>query len=255
MHDQHSTLPILLVSLLVFGILEISFPFFTYKQSWTSRITTNLALAVLNSTLTKLPMLWALGWIYKQDMWPGLFHYIPSPWVGGVLSFFILDIYRYGWHCMMHFWPIGWCFHRLHHAELAMNVSTAYRFHLIEVMASYVPMLFLVWLLGISPLVLFIYEALFIAVEVFQHSNWAIPRKVDRLLTYVIITPNLHRVHHSQIVKETDSNFGSLLTIWDRIFGTFRYHRDALKINIGLEEYPQPLNLWDSLAIPFRSPK
>jgi sterol desaturase/sphingolipid hydroxylase (fatty acid hydroxylase superfamily) len=258
MHDQHSTLPILLVSLLVFGILETLFPFFTYKQRWTSRISTNLSLALLNSAVSKLPMLWILGWIWspeQQKIWPGLFHYIPSPWVAGVLSFLMLDIYRYGWHCMMHFWPIGWRFHRLHHSDLAMNTSTAYRFHLLEVLASYVPMVISVWLFGIQPIYVFIYEVLFVIIQVFQHSNWALPRNVDRRLAYVIITPNLHRVHHSQIVKETDSNFGSLLTIWDRIFGTFRYHRDARKIDIGLVEYPRPLNVLDSLAIPFRSPK
>lgn len=249
---MHSTLPYILVSLFFFGILENLYPFFAYKQSLTSRLSTNFALAILNSVLTKLPIGLLLSWVWQQKMWPGLLHYIPSPWLVAVLSFLILDISRYGWHCLMHFWPIGWRFHRLHHSDLAMNISTAYRFHLLEVMASYVPLVLLVWLFGISPINLFIYEALFIAVVVFQHSNLAIPSNVDRVLIYWIVTPNLHRVHHSQIVKETDSNFGSLLTIWDRIFGTFRYYRDTSKINIGLEEYPKPLNVLDALILPFR---
>ncbi|MEW6499317.1 MAG: sterol desaturase family protein [Cyanobacteriota bacterium] len=252
---MHSTLPILLSSLFLFGILETLYPFFTYEQNWTSRIRANFAIAIFNSLVTKIPTLWLLGWVWspqQQQLWPGLFYYIPSPAITGILSFLVIDIYRYGWHCLMHFWPIGWRFHRVHHTELAMNISTAYRFSVIEVMASYVPMVLFIWLLGIKPEIVFIYEIAFIAVEVFQHSNWALSPKIDRFLSYVIVTPNLHRVHHSQIVQETDSNFSSLLTIWDRVFGTYRYCRDTRKINIGLEEYPRPLNVFEMLILPFR---
>lgn len=252
---MHSTLPIILGSLLLFGILEVLYPFYTYKQGWADRIGPNLAIAVLNTLITKLPTIWLAAWVSspaQQKIWPGLFHYIPSPVVVGVLSFLILDSYRYGWHCLMHFWPIGWRFHRVHHSELAMNISTAYRFNAIEVMASYIPLVFLFWLFGIKPEYVFIYEVLFVVVEVFQHSNWAISPKIDRALTVLIVTPNYHRVHHSQIVKETDSNFGSLLTIWDRLFGTYRYCSDTKKIDIGLIEYPKPLSIMDMLTLPFK---
>lgn len=252
---MHSTLPILLGSLLIFGILEVLYPFYTYKQNWTSRMGANLAVAILNSVVTKLPMIWLAAWVSspeQQKIWPGVLHYIPFPGVALVLSLLVLDSYRYGWHCLMHFWPIGWRFHRVHHSELAMNISTAYRFNVLEVMASYLPLVFLIWLFGIKPEQVFIYEAAFVVVEVFQHSNWAISPKIDRFLTHLIVTPNYHRVHHSQIVKETDSNFGSLLTIWDQLFGTYRYCSDTRKIDIGLEEYPKPLSVIDMLILPFR---
>jgi sterol desaturase/sphingolipid hydroxylase (fatty acid hydroxylase superfamily) len=252
---MHSTLPVLLVCLVIFGILEVLYPFYTYKQNWADRVMPNLAIALFNSLLTKVPVLFLLGWVWspqQQKIWPGLFSYLPSPLLAGVLSILMLDLFRYGWHCMAHFWPIGWRFHRVHHSDLTMNITTAYRFNGIEVMASYIPMTLMIWLFGIKPEYVFIYEVAFVAIQVFQHSNWAISPKIDRLLTYLIVTPNYHRVHHSQIVKETDSNFGSLLTIWDRVFGTYRYCSDAKKIDIGLIEYPKPLTILDMLTLPFR---
>jgi sterol desaturase/sphingolipid hydroxylase (fatty acid hydroxylase superfamily) len=249
---MHSTLPIILGSLLLFGILEVLFPFYTYKQSWASRLGPNLAIAIFNSVVTKIPFGLLLGWIWQQKMWPGLFHYIPFPGVVALLSILVLDSYRYAWHCLAHFWPIGWRFHRVHHSDLAMNITTAYRFQVIEVMASYVPMTLLIGLFGIRPEYVFIYEAMFVADQLFQHSNWALSPKIDRILTYLIVTPNYHRIHHSQIVKETDSNFGSLLTIWDRLFGTYRYCSDTKKIDIGLIEYPEPLSIKDMFTLPFK---
>lgn len=240
-------------SLVLFGILEYKFPFYTYKLSWSNRVATNFSLAILNSLL-KLLLLTSLSkWVYDHNT--GLFNSIPSPWLVGLLSILVLDSYRYGWHVMMHKLPIGWRFHRVHHTDRAMNISTAYRFHFIEAFLSYFPMFFLIWLFGINLIYVIIYESLFVIDEVFQHSNWALPLKVDRILSYLIITPNCHRVHHSQVVKETDSNYGSLLTIWDRLFGTFRYSRAPKTIKIGLREEPRHLNILDSLALPFVFPR
>jgi sterol desaturase/sphingolipid hydroxylase (fatty acid hydroxylase superfamily) len=242
---------VLVGSLTCFGILEYLYPFFTYKLNWRSRISTNFALGLLNSAFSKLIVVSVLAWVWQQKTWAGLFQFIPSPWVVGVLSFLVLDIYRYGWHVLMHKWSVGWRFHRVHHCERAMNISTAYRFHLIEVIASYFPLVFLVWLFGIDTNSLLVYEVSFVAVEVFQHSNWALPLKADKLISCLLITPNLHRVHHSQIVKETDSNYGSLLSVWDKLFGTFRYCYRPKTIKIGLIEERKHLNLKELLVLPF----
>jgi sterol desaturase/sphingolipid hydroxylase (fatty acid hydroxylase superfamily) len=248
---RHLDIPIIFISLLIFGILEIFFPFFTLKQSWTSRISTNFALGIINAGITRIALAGLYTWAFTTNDKPALFQFF-SPVSAGVLSFLLLDIYRYGWHVLMHMWPIGWRFHRVHHCELSMNISTAYRFHVVEVLASNVPILFLVWLFGIDLIPFLIYGSLFAAVEAFQHSNWALSPKIDKVLSYFIVTPNYHRVHHSQIVKETDTNYGSLLTIWDRVFGTFCYIRDTKTINIGLIEAPRPLNIVDLFALPFR---
>jgi len=247
------SLLILASSLVLFGILEYKFPFYTYKLSWSSRVATNFSLALLNALLKSLLLVSLSQWIYQHNT--GLFNRIPSPWVVGLLSILVLDSYRYGWHVLMHKLPIGWRFHRVHHTDRAMNISTAYRFHFVESFISYFPMFFLIWLFGLNPIYVFLYESLFVIDEVFQHSNWALPLKVDRILSYLVVTPNCHRVHHSQVVKETDSNYGSLLTIWDRLFGTFRYSRSPKTIKIGLREEPRHLNILDSLALPFVFPR
>jgi sterol desaturase/sphingolipid hydroxylase (fatty acid hydroxylase superfamily) len=248
---MNSAFPLMLGCLVLFGILENLFPFFAFKQSWISRISTNFALGILNAAITALVFAALLKWVLPQTHWSGLFHGLQPVWLIGVVSFLLLDIYRYGWHVLMHMWPLGWRFHRVHHTELTMNISTAYRFHFVEVLFSNFPRVFLIWLFGINPVCVFIYEAAFAAVEVFQHSNWAIPLKVDRVLTYLIVTPNFHRVHHSQIVKETNSNYSSLLTIWDRLFGTYRYIRNPRTLKIGLVEEPRPLDIRKLLTLPF----
>lgn len=245
------TLPIILCSLALFGLLEIFFPFYKYKQNYVNRIFANFAIGILNAGINALVVTLLFQWVAQHKTWPGLFHFIPFPGAVALLSILLLDVYRYSWHVLMHLWPPGWRFHRVHHTERSMNISTAYRFHAIEVVASYIPMLFLIWLFGIDPKIVFIYDALFVVVEVFQHSNLALPLKLDRLLSYLIITPNVHRMHHSQIVKETNSNYGSLLTIWDRLFGTYRYSRAPKTIKIGLIEEPRPLSLLELLALPF----
>ncbi|MBW4548497.1 MAG: sterol desaturase family protein [Symplocastrum torsivum CPER-KK1] len=248
---MNSAFPTILGCLVLFSVLENLFPFFTFKQSWTSRISTNFAIGLLNAAITYLVFAALSKWVFPPIHWSGLFHGIQPHWLVGIISFLLLDIYRYGWHVLMHMSSLGWRFHRVHHTERTMNISTAYRFHFLEVICSNFPRVFLIWLFGINPVCVFIYDVAFAAIQVFQHSNWAVPLNVDKVLTYFIITPNFHRVHHSQIVKETNSNYGSVLSVWDRLFGTFRYIRHPQTIKIGLSEEPRQLNLLDLLTLPF----
>jgi sterol desaturase/sphingolipid hydroxylase (fatty acid hydroxylase superfamily) len=151
----------------------------------------------------------------------------------------------------MHTWPLAWRFHAVHHTEQSMNVSTAYRFHAIEVVASYLPKILLILLLGIPIPALLIYELAFIFVIVFHHSNWALNYQCDRLLSYFIVTPNYHRIHHSHIVQETNSNYASLLTVWDRIFQSYQHRKDPENIKLGLSETAQEVNLINLLRLTF----
>jgi sterol desaturase/sphingolipid hydroxylase (fatty acid hydroxylase superfamily) len=242
---------IILSGLFLFGTFEQLFPFFTYKQKWTSRVTANFTVGILNSVLTNLLLASALGWVWHQKLWLGLFHPIQPTWVAGVLSVLILDFYRYRWHVLMHQLPLAWKFHRVHHSDRTLNISTAYRLHPFEVMLSYIPLVFLIWLFGMNPVYVGIYEIVFSLSLIFHHSNYALPAKLDRFLSYFMITPNLHRVHHSQIVEETDSNFGSLLSIWDRLCRTLCYHRNPHSIKLGLIEERRQLNIVDLLTLPF----
>ncbi len=245
-------IPIIFGSLVLFGILEVTFPFFRYKQNWTSRITANFVLGATNAIFVRLVLAALYIWAFTAPTRPALFHQFFNPAAVGVLSFLLLDVAAYGWHIMMHKTPIAWRFHRVHHCDLSMNISTAYRFHVFEVLTSNLFIVSLIWLFGIDLLPMLFYKVTFAFTEAFQHSNWALSPQVDKLIRFFIVTPNHHRVHHSQIVKETDTNYGSLLTIWDRLFGTFCYVRDTKKIDLGLEEAPKPLSLPELWLLPFR---
>jgi sterol desaturase/sphingolipid hydroxylase (fatty acid hydroxylase superfamily) len=242
----------ILGSLFIFGFLENLFPFFHYKLGFFNRISTNFSLGLLNAIATSLTTTLLLTWVWTQTAGIGLLKVsIQQPLAVGILSFLLLDLYMYAWHRLMHTLSIAWRFHRVHHTERNMNISTAYRFHAVEVLCSQLPKIFLIGLLGITPQILFVYELIFTVSLVFHHSNWALPLNVDRFLTNFIVTPNYHRIHHSQIVKETNSNYASLLSIWDKLFHSFRDHSYPQAIKIGLQEVPKDLNLATLLKLPF----
>lgn len=244
-------LAIIFGSILIFGVLENLFPFFTYKQGLINRMATNFGLGLLNAIAASLTTVWLSKWLQQHSTWQGLFHDIQPIWLVGILSILILDLYMYFWHRLMHTWPLAWRFHSIHHTDRSMNVSTAYRFHAVEVIASYFPKILLIWFLGIAIKPLLIYELAFIFVIVFHHSNWALGYGCDRILSYFIVTPNYHRIHHSQIVEETNSNYASLLTVWDKIFHSFRQRNDPENIKLGLTQAAKELNLISLLRISF----
>ncbi len=156
----------------------------------------------------------------------------------------------YTWHRLMHSVSWGWRFHQVHHTDASMNISTAYRFHLVEVFLSGIPKLFLIWVFGISPSHLLIYEILYAIELVFHHSNFALPLKIDKCLSDFIVTPNYHRAHHSQSWQETQSNYASFLTIWDKLFKLHYYPQYPDKIKLGLEKSNNNLNIMELILMP-----
>jgi sterol desaturase/sphingolipid hydroxylase (fatty acid hydroxylase superfamily) len=218
-------------------ILENQVPFFRFQNSLGSRVAANFGLGAINSILASL---WTIGiaqFIMLPQIDRGLVTAISNPVIAGILSLLILDLYMYFWHRSMHQLPLAWRFHQLHHTDRSMNVSTAYRFHPIEIISSSIPKLLLIWLLGISSDFVLIYELVFTVVVALHHSNLAIPGLIDRVLALVIVTPNLHRIHHSQVVTETNANYGSVLSWWDRIFRTNNDRPDVINIQLGLSDH------------------
>jgi sterol desaturase/sphingolipid hydroxylase (fatty acid hydroxylase superfamily) len=241
----------LLVSIFLFGILENIFPFFAFKQKFHARTYTNVILGLINLFISSLTTTFLLNWVWQQKIWQGFFQYITLPWLSATLSFLLLDGYMYFWHKMMHSSPITWRVHRVHHTDTSMNTSTFYRFHPLEAILSNLPKLFLVWLFGINLKNLLFYETCFVIELIFQHSNWSLPLKIDKYLSYLIITPNSHRAHHSQSGKGIHSNYGSVLTLWDRIFKTYYYPQNPKEIKLGLPKINPELNIFDLLKLPF----
>jgi sterol desaturase/sphingolipid hydroxylase (fatty acid hydroxylase superfamily) len=244
-------LVIVVTTILSLLILENKFPFFRFHNSLKSRITNNFGLGVINSIVSSLFTIAVAHYISLDRSHVGIVGMISIPIIAGTVSFLVLDLYMYFWHRLMHRLPIAWRFHRIHHTDRSMNVSTAYRFHPIEIISSSVPKLVLIWWLGISSNFVLIYELVFTVVVALHHSNLRIPGSIDRLLAHVILTPNYHRIHHSQIVSETNSNYGSVLIWWDRIFGTHHSRLDVDHIQLGVGDETRELNIWQSLTQPF----
>ena len=228
-------------------ILEHRFPFFKFPNSLRARITNNFELGAVNSLLSSLFAIAVSSSNLLNSGHSGLFTGIPNLAIAGVLAFLVLDFYMYLWHRSMHVIPLAWRFHRLHHTDRSMNVSTAYRFHPIEIISSSIPKLALIWWLAIPSSFVLIYELVFTVVIALHHSNLRLPASIDRLLSSVILTPNYHRIHHSQIVSETNSNYASVLIWWDRLFGTHKSRLDLGDIQLGIADESRELNIWQSL--------
>lgn len=187
----------------------------------------------------------------------GLFNLIALPaWIGVVASVVILDLAIYLQHVLFHAVPALWRLHRMHHADLEFDVSTGLRFHPIEILLSMIIKFAVVIALGAPALSVVIFEVLLNATSMFNHSNVRIPLGIDRVLRWLVVTPDMHRVHHSILPRETNSNFGFNLPWWDRLFGTYRPQpatgHDAMTIGIEQFRDPRELGLDRMLLQPFR---
>jgi sterol desaturase/sphingolipid hydroxylase (fatty acid hydroxylase superfamily) len=187
----------------------------------------------------------------------GLFNLVAlPPWVGVVASVAILDLAIYLQHVLFHAVPALWRLHRMHHADLEFDVSTGLRFHPIEILLSMLIKFAVVAALGAPALSVLIFEVLLNATSMFNHANVRIPLGIDRILRWLVVTPDMHRVHHSILARETNSNFGFNLPWWDRLFGTYRAQPAAghEAMTIGIEQFrdPRELGLDRMLVQPFR---
>lgn len=223
------------------------------------RWSNNLALVVIDTAILRLafPLLAVALALWTQDVGWGLFNLLDAPlWLALPLSVLLLDLVIYGQHVMFHKVPLLWRFHRLHHADLEFDVTTGLRFHPGEIVLSMVIKLAVVALLGAPALAVLVFEVLLNATSMFNHSNVRLPLGLDRVLRLFVVTPDMHRVHHSVLRHETDSNYGFNLPWWDRLFGTYRAQPEAGHdaMTIGIEQFRQPRDLWlDRMLIqPFR---
>lgn len=174
-----------------------------------------------------------------------------------IAAFLALDAFTYWWHRANHRIPLLWRFHRMHHSDPSMDVSTATRFHLGEIAISSTMRLPLIALVGISIQGILLYDFLLLLATQFHHANVGLPSKLDQAMRYAIVSPNMHKVHHSSERVETDSNYSSVLSVWDRLFRTYRERDDYRGIHYGLagfkEERTQTVT--GLLLTPFENPR
>ncbi len=222
----------------------------------------NLGLMLIGTLLVRLlfPVV-ATGFaILAQAKGWGLFNTIATPdWLAFVISFLILDCAIYLQHVMFHAVPVFWRVHRVHHADLDFDITTGIRFHPVEILLSMVIKLGVVAILGPPVLAVLVFEVVLNATAVFNHSNARLPIGVDRWLRWWLVTPDMHRVHHSAVPEETHSNFGFNLPWWDRLFRTYRAqpqagHRD-MTIGLPIFRSPRELRLDRLLLQPLTRPE
>ena len=213
------------------------------------RWTNNLALVVVDTVVLRLsfPILAVgLALIVAERGW-GLFNAFDVPlWLAVLLSILLLDLAIYLQHILFHAVPALWRLHRMHHADLEFDVTTGLRFHPVEILLSMAIKLVVVAALGAPALAVLIFEVLLNATAMFNHANIRLPAGVDRALRLVMVTPDMHRVHHSVIPSETNSNFGFNLPWWDRLLGTYRAQpRGGHEgMTIGIEQFRTLRDLW-----------
>lgn len=203
----------------------------------------NVMLGAFNALFTGLGFaaVWLMTarWADAHDF--GLLNWLGLPYWGRLAGAFLLfDAWMYWWHRLNHRVPFFWRFHRTHHSDPRMDVTTASRFHIGEIALSSVLRIPVIALLGLQLWEVALYELAMFAVVQLHHANIALPASIDRALRAVIVTPFMHKVHHSRWQTETDSNYSSLFSFWDRLFGSFRLRDDPRTLLFGLEEFSRP---------------
>ena len=247
----------------IFAIIaawELAAPRRTLRESKALRWTNNLALTVLNGILVRavLPLAAVGVAAFAAERGMGLFNliHVPQP-LTILLSVLALDYAIYLQHLMFHAVPLFWRLHRVHHADLDFDVTTGARFHPIEIGLSMLIKFAVILALGPPAVAVLVFEVVLNASSLFNHGNVRIPAAIERVLRWVVVTPDMHRVHHSIDQRETNSNFGFNLSWWDRLFGTYRAAPQAghETMTIGIAQFrsPRELRLDRMLLQPFRT--
>jgi sterol desaturase/sphingolipid hydroxylase (fatty acid hydroxylase superfamily) len=222
----------------------------------------NIGIVLVDALLVRLliPTAAVGASLYAAGLGLGLFHWLNLRLsLAALLGFLVLDLVIYAQHVVFHHLPWLWRLHRMHHADLDIDVSTGLRFHPFEILISLLIKIATVLALGIPPVAVILFEIVLNATSQFNHSNVRMPRWLDRVLRLAVVTPDMHRVHHSIVRAETDSNFGFNLPWWDRLFRTYRPQPQAghagMTIGLPIFRDRNELRLDRLLTQPFRREK
>ncbi len=256
--------------LVIMAALELWIPKRTLAAPKAQRWVTNFAIVGIDSLAVRLlarlpeligavaaPLAAVGAAIVAESYGWGVLHWLGVPfWLALILSLVILDFAIWLQHLLSHKIPLFWRLHQVHHADPDIDVSTAIRFHPVEIVLSMIYKIVWVVALGAPALAVVAFEVILNACAMFNHANIDLPKPIDRALRTVLVTPDMHRVHHSTLRREHDSNYGFNLSIWDRWFGTYTDQPEGghLGMRIGLAEHgpKDPVRLTWALLVPFR---
>jgi len=244
--------------LVLMAVAEAVFPRRQRRRGTAVRWANNFGLVLLNTLVMRvlLPM-GAVGVaVFAEERGFGLLNQLSiSPWITVPAAVVLLDLVIYLQHVLFHAFPMLWRLHMVHHADLDFDVSTGLRFHTLEILLSMGIKMGAIVLLGAPALAVLLFEVLLNATSMFNHANLRLPPRLDRVLRLLLVTPDMHRVHHSAIARETNSNFGFNLPWWDFLFGTYRAQpvKGHESMTIGLSQFRERRvqHLDWMLALPF----
>ncbi len=247
---------IFLSLLISFGCLEFLVPWRKRVVSRKARWFQNLSLTVINTfvakfTLGAIPLALAVM-CAQNDM--GLLQLTELPvWLMVTLTYVLLDLLIYFQHMVFHHVPMFWNLHKVHHSDVDLDVTSGFRFHPVEIFMSLAVKSLAVVALGAHPAGVLVFEVLLNAGSLFNHSNFRVPEVIEKYLRLVLVTPKVHLVHHSTLEAETNSNFGFTISVWDRLFGTYKERSSFENFEIGLDDYRNnsELSISRLITIPF----
>lgn len=252
-----SRLLIFLSLFVAFSGLEILFPAYKFGKHRRERWPTNIGLTLLNSLLTRalvfVATIQVASWAKEEGF--GLFFFLfeEDSIIANIISIALLDFIIYWQHRFFHKLDFFWKFHKVHHSDEGFDVTTGFRFHPIEIVFSLMIKAFAVIVFGIDPLSVLIFEIILSSMALFNHGNYSLGLKVDHFARLLIVTPDMHRIHHSNLNEETNANFGFNLSLWDRIFGSYKKQSNygVKSIVIGIANQPVISHLGHALKLPF----
>jgi sterol desaturase/sphingolipid hydroxylase (fatty acid hydroxylase superfamily) len=245
--------------ILSFLAVELLAPYRKSSVSKARRWINNMTLTVFNTLILQLVLAGAAittaAYVTAHQL--GVLNLVPLPAWGKLLATVVfMDFMLYVWHLLNHEVPFLWRFHRVHHSDLNMDVSTATRFHVGELAISAVIKISLVFFLGASIIGVLIFESATVLCAQFHHSSLKVPGWFERIFWILFVPPSMHRIHHSVIIKERNTNYGTILSTWDRWLGTLLTNVDQSQISIGIGAYQKPdkLDFHHLLAMPLTRP-
>ncbi len=258
-HEPTIRLSFFFGSLALVGLWEILSPRRKLRAPKVWRWSNNLGVTFLNSFILRLlfPIL-AVGMAaMAQEKGWGLLNIVELPlWAAVIVAVVIQDLIIYVQHAIFHHIPLLWRLHKVHHADIDYDVTTGARFHPIEICLSMIIKLGVVALLGPPIVAVILFEIILSSMAMFNHANAGLPLKLDAFIRLIVVTPDMHRVHHSIHPHEFNRNFGFNLAVWDRIFGTYKPSPDAgqTEMTIGLPQYQdqKKQSIFWILLLPFR---
>lgn len=261
-HEASLRLSVFVCILITMMAAEALFPRKDRVMARSRRWTSNLLLIVIDGLFVRLifPVVAVGAALISADKGWGLLNLTELPiWAEIIIAIIILDMMIYWQHVASHHIPFLWAFHKVHHADRDIDVTTGSRFHPVEIGLSMLYKMALVVVIGAPVLAVIIFEIILNGCAMFNHSNVKLPRSVDKALRKIIVTPDMHRVHHSVRISETNSNYGFSLSLWDRVFKSYtpepKGGHEAMTIGLGEHQNSGPASLIWSLALPFKAVK